>query len=99
MIVIFLFAYSTVITYGYYGASAFRYIFGKANIKIYYFIYCVFLFISGGLLNLNTIIGITDSITLAMCLPNIIGLYLLGKVLKKEINIYLTKIKKANTLE
>ncbi|MDA0902208.1 MAG: amino acid carrier protein [Proteobacteria bacterium] len=93
VVVIFLFAYSTVVTYGYYAANAWRYMFGKRNVKIYYVIYCLFLAISGGVMKFDTILRLTDSLTLAMCLPNLLGIYIMHKILKKEIDSYVKKLR------
>ena len=89
---IFLFAYSTVLTYGYYAASAWQYIFNKKTVVIYYIIYFIFLVLSGSMVKFDTIVRITDTLTLSMCLPNLLGIYLLHRILKKETSYYVTRL-------
>ena len=88
----FLFAFSTMVTYSYYGEQAWRYLFKNKNVTI-----CRWIFISsiviGGVGSLTTIINLADLMFLSMSIPNIIGLYLLRNVIKREVDSYLKDYK------
>jgi len=47
----------------------------------------------GASMSLGPVIDFSDSMIFAMALPNIIGLYLLMPVVKREVNQYFAKIK------
>ena len=95
MIAAVLFAFSTMVSWSYYGLQAWEYLFGVSptNEKIYKAIFCGFVII-GAMSSLNAVIDFSDCAILAMCFPNIIGLYLLIPVIKKELSAYLAHIKK-----
>ncbi|MAI02552.1 MAG: alanine glycine permease [Rickettsiales bacterium] len=88
-----LFAFSTMISWSYYGLKSWTYIFGKNknNENIFKLIFCLFV-IFGSSVSVNSVIDLSDSMMFLMALANIIGVYLLASKVKKELNIYL-KIK------
>src|SRR5690606_15473862 len=55
---VILFAFSTMISWSYYGLKAWAYIFGKTNasVFIYKLLFCIFIVI-GASMNLNNVIG------------------------------------------
>ncbi len=89
-----LFAFSTMISWSYYGVRAWTYLFGenKTQENIFKVIFLVFVVI-GSSLNLGAVIGFSFSMTLAMSFPNIIGLYFLAPVVKQELNQFMADIK------
>jgi len=93
-IVVFMFAYSTIISWSYYGVKGFTFLFGAHNSTemIYKVIFCAFIVI-GASSNLDSVILFTDSAALAMAVPNIIGLYLLAPEIKKDVRAYIRSIK------
>ena len=88
-----LFAFSTMISWSYYGLKSWTYLFGKSqnNENIFKFIYCLFV-IFGSSLSIGAVIDLSDSMMFLMALFNIVGVYLLASKVKKELNKYL-KIK------
>lgn len=77
---VFLFALSTILSWGYYGERAWTYLFGEGTIRVYQAIYVIFVFI-GSVVNLKSVIDLSDMMILAMAFPNLLGCYLLsGKV-------------------
>ena len=88
-----LFAFSTMISWSYYGLKSWTYLFGKSknNENIFKFIYCLFV-IFGSSLSIGAVIDLSDSMMFLMALFNIVGVYLLASKVKKELNTYL-KIK------
>lgn len=82
-IAIFVFAYSTMISWSYYGERASEYLFGHKGIKTYRVIFLIFVFISP-MISLENVIGFTDLLILSMAYPNILGMVILsGKVAER----------------
>ncbi len=88
-----LFAFSTMISWSYYGLKSWTYLFGKNknNENLFKLIYCLFV-IFGSSLSIGAVIDLSDSMMFLMALFNIVGVYLLASKVKKELNSYL-KIK------
>ncbi|MFC1757455.1 alanine/glycine:cation symporter family protein [Planctomycetota bacterium] len=75
-----LFAYSTIISWSYYGERCWTYLFGPRASLSYKIIYCVFVFL-GSIITATNILEFSDLMILSMAFPNILGLVLLsGKV-------------------
>lgn len=88
-VVIFLFGFSTMITWSYYGERCWAYLFGERNILVYQgsFLLCIFV---GSVVNLGAVIDFSDMMLLAMAVPNLIGCILLsGKVATQLQNYWL----------
>lgn len=92
-IAVVLFAFSTMISWSYYGLKAWTYLFGrnKATELMYKLLFCVFVVI-GSAMNLAAVTDFSDSMILAMAFPNLIGLYLLAPVVKREMNSFLDMV-------
>lgn len=93
-IAVILFAFSTMISWSYYGLKAWTYLFGssKTIANTYKLMFCIFIVI-GSAMNLSAIIGFSDSMIFAMSVPNLIGLYILVPVVKKEMDVFLTRVR------
>lgn len=87
-----LFALSTLISWAYYGQKAWTFLFGEGKKRVIAFnlIYCVFIVI-GSAMNVKSIIDITDAMMIAMCVPNIIVLYILAPEIKNDLKNYVLK--------
>jgi len=96
-IAVILFAFSTMISWSYYGLQSWTYLFGKNKItqSVYKITFCVFVVI-GAAAKLGSVIDFSDAMIFAMMVPNMIGLFLLTPVVKKELQRYLNKIKSSN---
>lgn len=94
-IAVILFAFSTLISWSYYGLKAWTYLFGEGNISVtsYKVIFCAFIVI-GASTNLASVLAFSDGILIAMSLPNLIGCYILLPLVKKDMQSFLTRIKK-----
>ncbi|MFH2036899.1 MAG: sodium:alanine symporter family protein [Candidatus Zixiibacteriota bacterium] len=68
-----LFAYSTIISWSYYGEKGVEYILGRGAVKAYRWVYLVFLPI-GAAMQLKLVWGIADIFNGLMALPNLIAL-------------------------
>ncbi len=93
-VVVCLFAYSSLISWFYYGEKGFTFLFGnKPAVELCYkIIFCVFIVI-GASAELSNVILFTDSAVFAMAIPNIIGLYLLAPEIKRDVNAYVAGLK------
>jgi alanine or glycine:cation symporter, AGCS family len=92
-IAVILFAYSTMLAWSYYGLKAATYLFGESMIvdRTWKLIFCLFVVI-GASSTLDSVIGFSDSMIFLMSLPNIIGLYILARVVRREINGYRARL-------
>lgn len=88
-----LFAFSTMIAWSYYGLKGWTYLFGHNPVldKVYMLVFCFFIVI-GAMLNMVAIIDISDAIVFIICVPNILGLYFLAPIVKKELDSYLARV-------
>ncbi|WP_329143922.1 alanine:cation symporter family protein [Streptomyces sp. NBC_01456] len=87
---VLLFAISTVLTWGYYCLKAWTHLFGRSRtseltFKVFYTLFAV----AGSLLTLQTLIDMADAVLFMLAVINIIGLYLLAPVVKRELNSFL----------
>lgn len=93
-IAVVLFAVSTMISWSYYGLQSWKYLFGRSPIAdiVYKLIFCLFIII-GAAANMSSIWHFSDAMIFAMVFPNMVGLFLLFPVVKRELKRYLTAIK------
>jgi len=88
-----MFAFSTMISWSYYGLKAWTYLFGegKATEMIFKLIFCVFVII-GATIQFGAVIDFSDAAIFAMSIFNIIGLYFLMPVVKKELKSFISRV-------
>lgn len=93
---IVLFAFSTMISWSYYGLQAWKYLFGRSNAAdiTYKLLFCMFVVI-GAAISLGSVIDFSDAMIFAMVFPNMLGLFFLFPKVKKELKRYLDAIKDA----
>lgn len=84
-----LFAFSTMISWSYYGLKGWTYLFGEGMTGqvIYKIIFCIFVAL-GCMVQLGPILDISDALVFLICVPNILGLYFLAPIVKKELDSY-----------
>ena len=89
-----LFAFSTMISWSYYGLKGWTYLFGEseAGQTVYKVMFCVFVAL-GCVVQLGPILDISDALVFLICVPNILGLYFLAPIVKKEMESYFSRIK------
>ncbi len=82
---VFLFAFSTLITWSYYGLQAWQFLFGKSKImeNLFKVIFCLVIVI-GSAASMDKAIDFSDASLFAMSIPNLIGVYLLLPVVRRE---------------
>ncbi len=86
-----LFAFSTIISWSYYGTRAVQYVFGEKFIKPYYYFYAIFVLL-GAIGKIDIVWNFVDMVITFMTIPNLIALLILTPVMKKEIDKYLNHI-------
>ena len=92
-IAVLLFAFSTMLSWSYYGLKAWTYMFGESKFMDIFFkiMFCIFVVI-GASMNLGPVIDFSDSMIFAMAIANIIGLYFLMPVVRDEVAQYFEKL-------
>ncbi|MDP0491786.1 MAG: alanine/glycine:cation symporter family protein [Verrucomicrobiota bacterium JB023] len=84
---VLLFAFSTLITWSYYGLQAWQFLFGRSKVVdlIYKVIFCLVI-IAGASASMSNAIDFSDASLFAMSIPNLIGVYLLIPIIRKELD-------------
>jgi alanine or glycine:cation symporter, AGCS family len=92
-IAIVLFAFSTMISWSYYGLQAWKYLFGKGKMAdlVYKILFLIFVVI-GAAATLDAVIKFSDAMILALVFPNMIGLFFLFPKVRQEMKRYLNAI-------
>lgn len=93
-VAIILFAFSTMISWSYYGLQSWKYLFGRGKRAdlIYKMLFLIFIVV-GAAATLDAVIKFSDAMILALVFPNMIGLFFLFPKVKQELNKYLKAIK------
>jgi len=89
---IILFAFSTMISWSYYGERSWTYLFGEKYTLVYKLIFISFT-VMASVTSASAMLEFSDLLILTMSLPNIIGLYMLQGEVKANLNAYLAKWK------
>ncbi len=87
-----LFAFSTMISWSYYGERAWIFLFGERSILAYQIVFLTFTF--GGVIfqDANVVLGFGDLMLLGMAFPNILGVLLLSNVLARDLARYRARL-------
>ena len=92
-VAVLLFAFSTMISWSYYGLKSWTYMVGESRSMdlLFKFVFCCFV-VLGATMNLGPVIDFSDSMIFLMAIPNVIGLYILMPVVKREAEGYWARI-------
>lgn len=91
-VVVFLFAYSTLIAWGYYGLQAWGYLFGHGPRATWaYKIFYVLILPPAAVIELGKVIDIVDSAFFLMAIPNVIALFLCAGELRRDVRDYVAR--------
>jgi AGCS family alanine or glycine:cation symporter len=84
-----LFAFSTMIAWSYYGLKGWTYLVGESFYAESFFkiIFCIFVVI-GCMVNLGSILKLSDALIFVVAIPNLLGLYLLSPLIKQALETY-----------
>jgi len=93
-IAIVLFAFSTMISWSYYGLQSWKYLFGKGKTAdlVYKILFLLFVVV-GAAATLDAVIKFSDAMILALVFPNMIGLFFLFPKVREEMKRYVDAIK------
>lgn len=86
-----LFAYSTMISWSYYGERCWAYLFGERTSIVYRILFLVFIVVAS-VASAANMLDFTDLLVLAMAFPNFLGLYLLSGKVRSMLNEYETRL-------
>lgn len=94
-VAVFLFAFSTLCAWGFYGLQAWGYLFGdsRRSALVFKALY-VLLLPLGAVLELGRVVDLVDSAFFLMALPNILVLYLFAPQLRRELGDYVARRKR-----
>jgi AGCS family alanine or glycine:cation symporter len=93
MIAVVLFAYSTMISWSYYGERCCVYLFGDRMAVPYRLTFVLFAFL-GSIVTAGKLVTFGDLMILAMSFPNVLGLLLLSGVVKRQLDDYMGKLRR-----
>ena len=94
IVAIFLFAFSTMISWSYYGQKAFTFLFGRNNTtRIIYKLIFLFFIVVGTSSSLGAVLDFSDMMILGMAFPNVLGLVLLSGEVRKDMISYFKRLK------
>ena len=93
-VAVILFAFSTQISWSYYGLKAWTYLFGDNRVTdtVYKVLFLAFVVV-GAAASLGSVVDFSDAMIFAMAVPNIIGLVILVPVVRAELDKYIGKIR------
>ncbi len=93
-IAIFLFAFSTILTWSYYGVQAAQSLFGETKLVTNIFkIVFLLTVVLGASIGLGAVIDFADMMFLTLAIPNLIGLYMMSGSVSKDLKEYMAKVK------
>lgn len=97
-IAIVLFAFSTMISWSYYGLQSWKYLFGKGKTAdtVYKVLFLVFIVI-GAAATLDAVIKFSDAMILALVFPNMVGLLFLFPRVREEMTKYVDAIRSSKS--
>jgi AGCS family alanine or glycine:cation symporter len=88
-----LFAFSTIISWSYYGTRGAEYLFGEKSIVPYRYLYGIFVFL-GAIGKIEIVWHFVDMVITFMTIPNLIAIILLAPIVKEETKKYFEIMKK-----
>lgn len=95
-VVVFLFAYSTLVAWGFYGLQAWGYLFGHGpRAQWSYKILYIVLLPPAAVIDLGRVIDIIDSSFFLMAIPNVVALFLCAPELRRDVRDYRRKSRRA----
>ena len=89
---IFMFAFSTMISWAYYGERAWVYLFGSKSSIIYKLTFLAFIVIAT-VADTKTMVDFSSTLFLALAIPNLFGLIVMSGDVKRMLKEYINKLK------
>lgn len=97
-VAVLLFAFSTLISWSYYGQQAWGFLFGSSRVAdlSYKILFCGVIIV-GSAMSLGAVTDFSDGMLLGMCFPNLIGVFILLPVVRKELKLFTDHVHKVET--
>ncbi|MBI1320299.1 MAG: amino acid carrier protein [Candidatus Hydrogenedens sp.] len=92
VVAVFVFAYSTLISWGYYGERAAEFLFGEKGLWPYRALFLMVSVVSP-LLSLSSVVDFADMMLLSMAFPNIIGMVFLSGKVREATQDYIRRLR------
>ncbi|MCH2201983.1 MAG: alanine:cation symporter family protein [Fuerstiella sp.] len=92
-VAVMLFAYSTMISWSYYGERCWTYLFGDRHSIIYRVIFVIFVLL-GSVVSATNVLDLSDLMVLGMAFPNVLGVALLSGKVRRALDDYWHKFKR-----
>lgn len=89
---ILLFAYSTCVSWSYYGERCFVSLFGQGSSMVFKVLFIVATFL-GSIISPVNVLEFSDMMILAMSVPNLIGVFIMSNVIYRELQKYIAKLR------
>ncbi|MFN8700151.1 MAG: amino acid carrier protein [Flavobacteriales bacterium] len=94
MVCIFLFAFSTMLTWSYYGLKSWSYLFGEKKwVKHSFHLLFMVCTVIGTVSGLGAVVDFSDMMILGMAFPNLIGLVIMAPEVKRDLRAYMRDLK------
>ncbi len=87
-----LFAFSTMISWSYYGERSWKYLFGGSSILVYQVVFLAFTFAGVVFQNADVVLNFGDLMILGMAFPNIAGVVLMAGMVKADLDSYFRRL-------
>ena len=93
-VAVILFAFSTILSWSYYGLQSWKFLFGRGQaVDLAFKLLFLTFTILGAAVTMDAVIKFSDAMILALVFPNMIGLFFLFPVVRDEVKKYLAAIK------
>jgi AGCS family alanine or glycine:cation symporter len=87
-----LFAFSTMISWSYYGERCWEHLFGEGSTIVYKLLFLAFTW-AGAVFDAASVVEFGDLMILGMAFPNVLGVVLLSRGLRTDLDLYLTRLR------
>ncbi len=91
-VAVMLFAYSTMISWSYYGERCWAYLFGDRSSMVYKVIFVIFV-VLGSVMSATNVLDLSDLMILGMAFPNVLGVALLSGKVRRSLDDYWQKLR------
>jgi len=91
-IAVILFAFSNIVSWSYYGEQAWMYLFGETSTFVYKLLFIAFVFL-GSVTELGAVLDFSDMMLIAMCVPNLLGCFMLAGKVGDDLQVYMEKLR------
>jgi len=91
-VAVMMFAFSTLISWSYYGERCWSWLFGDGTSIVYKVIFLTFVFL-GSIISATNVLNFGDLMILGMAFPNILGVVFLSGKVKRALNEYVQKLR------